>query len=674
MIITPETPLLRYYKFTSCCDANNVVSFTMSGFFGPLVSEPGTYIYTGPSPYIDSYGEFLIPGRCYYVETPIALASVVLTMFNMPPTTNGGLPGDLLYQSTSVGDGNNSTCLNADSCPDCNSFTTCDVCPDDTVDISYTLVDGECVANNGHISWSFPVASCTCYQLTSCDGSIAPFVSSTPGLAAYVDDFVSLNIGDGQECFFVSIFNSICPGAPDVFISETQTCDCEATCYYISNSGGVITYVSSTNELVTLNIYQIDQWTKICSRTYPITTNATPNIITLGLCPDGTCEPTCFNIPAGDIFYTLNGNSFNVTGPSQFCSSTYPVVTNIPNPVINLLGSCDEGCPRLIYEFVDCITNLVAYVISDSNGTNNYGVPQLSTLIGYTITNYFSEELEFTGCYSIRLGEDQPVEYDHSLTQTMTTVTDCNECIKEYWLLTDCAGNEPDILVMTNMTVYENEVVTLTYCPDICWSVGPAIQSTVELNASVVFVDNTYSICEDCLLDIAPCLCSTIVNLSDAPLALSYYDCNGNLQIIDEVLIPNFRSKKHCVKKWITEVDDETIGGDIIYYGDCLQDVDTLAFTCPVVHEPKRSVKPGYNTPTCTTEQYEDIACRFSELLYKDVLEKRYGISNCCPDELLQIQIKYEVIELAALVDPDYVCTPTNTCGCNTNTGCSCNS
>jgi len=209
MIITPDTPLLRYYKFTSCCDANDVVSLSMSGFLGPLVYEPGTYIYTGPAPYIDSYGVALLPGRCYYIETPIALASVVLTMFNMPPSTNGGLLGDLLY----VGEGANSTCLDSELCPDCNSFTDCDECPESSETISYTLVDGECVAVSDHISWSFPVASCTCYQLTSCDGSIDPFVSSTPGLAAYLDDFVSLNIGDGQVCFFVSVFGISCPSS-----------------------------------------------------------------------------------------------------------------------------------------------------------------------------------------------------------------------------------------------------------------------------------------------------------------------------------------------------------------------------------------------------------------------------------------------------------------------------
>jgi len=56
------------------------------------------------------------------------------------------------------------------------------------------------------------------------------------------------------------------------------------------------------------------------------------------------------------------------------------------------------------------------------------------------------------------------------------------------------------------------------------------------------------------------------------------------------------------------------------------------------------------------------------------VLKARYGISNCCdaPDD--KWLIKKELIDLAALVDPNYTCT-VSTCGCTTDTcGCGCSS
>lgn len=123
-----------------------------------------------------------------------------------------------------------------------------------------------------------------------------------------------------------------------------------------------------------------------------------------------------------------------------------------------------------------------------------------------------------------------------------------------------------------------------------------------------------------------------------------------------------------------TTICSSGIGGDflptdnIVYYGDCLNG------QCPPIIYPKAKIKPGYTTPTCDTEKYEKITCKSSEILYKQVLTLRYGISNCCPDEDDKWLIKKELIDLQAAVDPDYICTPANTCCNNTPTcGCGCN-
>jgi hypothetical protein len=65
------------------------------------------------------------------------------------------------------------------------------------------------------------------------------------------------------------------------------------------------------------------------------------------------------------------------------------------------------------------------------------------------------------------------------------------------------------------------------------------------------------------------------------------------------------------------------------YFGECKQGV------CPQpVFKNNRTVRPGYNTPICTPEKYDMITCKFADVLYKIALEKRYGITNCCPDEV----------------------------------------
>ena len=108
-------------------------------------------------------------------------------------------------------------------------------------------------------------------------------------------------------------------------------------------------------------------------------------------------------------------------------------------------------------------------------------------------------------------------------------------------------------------------------------------------------------------------------------------------------------------------------------FGNCINGV------CPPIVYPKQSLKPGYNTPACEIWKYEQISCMAAEALYKQVLELRYGITNCCPEDDQKYLIQKELIDLQALVNPDYVCAAPS-CGCNTacncseNSGCGCSS
>jgi hypothetical protein len=107
----------------------------------------------------------------------------------------------------------------------------------------------------------------------------------------------------------------------------------------------------------------------------------------------------------------------------------------------------------------------------------------------------------------------------------------------------------------------------------------------------------------------------------------------------------------------------------IQYFGNCQHGV------CPPpVFKNNRTVRPGYNTPICTPAKYDEITCNFADIMYKIVLEKRYGITNCCPDEDDRWLIQKELIDLQALKDPNYNC-PSCPCSCNsgkTYSTCNC--
>ncbi len=115
------------------------------------------------------------------------------------------------------------------------------------------------------------------------------------------------------------------------------------------------------------------------------------------------------------------------------------------------------------------------------------------------------------------------------------------------------------------------------------------------------------------------------------------------------------------------------------WQGDCFAVEPTPNLNLKLAHCPQyfpnnRKVKPGYNTPICSSEKYDKITCNFAEIAYKEALALRYGISNCCPELDEKWLISKELIELQALQDPQFNCPPITDCCGNTRSNCSCNS
>jgi len=109
---------------------------------------------------------------------------------------------------------------------------------------------------------------------------------------------------------------------------------------------------------------------------------------------------------------------------------------------------------------------------------------------------------------------------------------------------------------------------------------------------------------------------------------------------------------------------------------DCNQVYGLCQFgVCPQPElKNNRTVRPGYNTPGCNPDRYDEITCHFADIMYKIVLEKRYGITNCCPDDDERWLVLKELIDLQALKDPNYVC-PDCPCTCNSGksySSCNC--
>jgi hypothetical protein len=438
---------------------------------------------------------------------------------------------------------------------------------------------------------------------------------------------------------------------------------CTSKCYSVTGEGEV-TYIDENYDVVT--VYSPAQF---CSYIYP-TVSPGISVITGTACVnlgEGLeCPVYCYTLENCDTGDTIESNtqllnqyyigSDNIVTLNGYegCWIVSDRTTNacecpVPVTVLTSFASCEECLPTISYQFTNC-ENPALVLYSSGNYADVVG---LSVVLDCDTNCWFVTQL------------DVPAPVESSIT-ILAQYDNCVECLRKYYRLRDCQGIQDDVYTYTNLLTYVGDVIKIKGC-DTCWQVTSVPFLPDGVTAEIVSFESTYNDCVTCLAS-APCVCSRITNTSSVTVSYEYIDCNGlvvNLRPLD----PGQTSNKVCLIAWSNFAQDNAY---IEYFGDCTE--TDGRFACPIVKYPPRIVKPGYNTPTCDTEKWDKITCKSSEILYKMVLKARYGISNCCdaPDD--KWLIKKELIDLAALVDPNYVCA-VSSCGCTTDTcGCGCSS
>lgn len=48
-------------------------------------------------------------------------------------------------------------------------------------------------------------------------------------------------------------------------------------------------------------------------------------------------------------------------------------------------------------------------------------------------------------------------------------------------------------------------------------------------------------------------------------------------------------------------------------------------------------------------QHYNDVQCRFAELMYQRMMSKRYGISFCCEQEEKKVRVEKELLNLCSM-------------------------
>jgi hypothetical protein len=380
----------------------------------------------------------------------------------------------------------------------------------------------------------------------------------------------------------------------------------------------------------------------------------------LGDCIDNECPvDTCFLLEdcegiQDDIYATYasmsayidNPGTIKIDGFPNTCWNFREVDTcecAVEVTVVSTWADCEECITCKGYKLTNCEDpTYIKYTTND-----------LAAYVGKTV-----EFENCPGCWSVSCMEEIPPN-DQDLVP-LYQFDSCKDCLSTFWKLTACTetpGLDP-IFTDTDLSAYVGFILTLDGISDTCWQVEE-VRDLEGNTFETVFVNTYYEDCVTCLVDIKSCHCTSAVNALQIPTTLTYTDCNG-IEQETPTLGPGVRSPRVCAIEW------STVGKkakDIEYYGDCIEgpvDQDDLkTWDCPPTTTRVRSVRPGYDTPGCPADYFDKVSCKFAEAMYKEVLAERYGIvTNCSTEESRKWEIKKELLNLAAILNPDYECPP----------------
>lgn len=501
-----------------------------------------------------------------------------------------------------------------------------------------------------------PNCATKCYILVNCEGEI--FFSTNELLYDYLNEYVVISVDGELSTWFVLENTGPCPDPFNDFgIDDTLPEACPCKCYdVVGDTKSILRYLDCDGILREV----VGGALQFCSQIYPIV-KGNVTITDHGNCIDGVCPTECYaltNCDTQEVIYS------RLQSLSQYVDT---------NTVVQIAGydgcwSVDESeevcdCPVdviVVREYKSCSDCLpiVAYKLTSCENENDikYTYQDLSEFVGQYV------KLEDCGCFLVELIDFQPTS--ETTVVVVTSFNTCTECLTQYYMLTDCNGLLDPIYTGTDLSGYLTDIVNVKGCEG-CWSIE---EVEIPINPVPVTITNTYQDCPTCAPPL-PCLCNRMTNYSNEIKSYEYINCND--QNIKLSLAPGESSGKICLKAWVVDYPDTD---NLEVFGECSESNTPGVYVCPIV-TPKRKIKPGYSVPTCDIDKWEKITCRASEILYKEVMRLRYGMSNCCPEDDEKWLIKKELIDLAALVDPDYICKPVQSCGCPPSScGCGCNS
>ena len=376
----------------------------------------------------------------------------------------------------------------------------------------------------------------TCYKLTSCDGLTTVYTQSA--LGPYVGQTVQSTAYPGQ-CWNVAVVAQGQPCTNPVVIDPAGISPCTCPCYTLTNckTGESINSNSNLSTFVGQNVH-LDEYGGCQGDCWSVAANPPPGLCTApvtvtvstGCTPCGPCGETCYEIVdcqtnavlvvalnptlnGVDLSTLVNGQAIGqiVIGQTthdgcwfvrlgQGCTAAVAVsVYNIYQPTPTQTG-CDQ-CLNSCYALLNCQTLQVDYIIKYTVPNPN-GLPNPNAITG-TIGNLcFNSPVGcVTGCYIFQLipGASCQGSVDWTTVVSYTNYKDCNACLPQCYLLTECAPAVTAPFVVNNdLSLYVGSYIKVCDALGVCHCYHVELAQTCDGATTIGNPSAGFNTCDEC--------------------------------------------------------------------------------------------------------------------------------------------------------------------------------
>jgi len=365
----------------------------------------------------------------------------------------------------------------------------------------------------------------------------------------------------------------------------------------------------------------------------------------------GDCGNAEGDIDPFIIFST--GDFVNVTPPAQIPDLSQPGEWSCPDgSVPNVCGGI-PSCEVILkadqlsccYEIEACLNPGVFIEIQLDDSV-------AESLVVGNVYSFAGDPAIEDACFTVvkEIPCNTPTYTDITIVNDYRT-SDCTVCIPCY-VLTNCKDETTLVIQWDPASPPLNSVNTVyvfDFDPTACWTAQPSIPPCEGTLYDPTNIVDQYEDCDDCL---APCF--RVIDCIDSSIVYT----NSNLSAyIGQVISWNDGVEDKCatIEQYICIEDPQTLVPVVVLdcYPTCVDCLPKPPEPVPPFEPHYRKVKPGYDTPACTTEYVDKVSCKWSEAVYQYMATERFGLEFCCETDLRKWSIKKELLDIALITDSD---------------------